>query len=657
MRRRPVILWLAAGAVAFAALATLWASSGQPRSHAPPPPVPVPTSTPTRPAPPVADPWTPLPAALPLAPRTATRVTVPRSWQQLPDISAAFAQLLGRLPDGTELTFPPGDYRVHVSLLVQGRHDITLTGPASGPPARLLQTGDGHDAPSPHVRSVIDFQHDARVAARHLTIIGANPRGEHTDYRHNPYEGQAGVATSRGSDTTLSDLDIRSTYGDGIYLGWQARRALAERNHVSHTGRQGITATDTTDATIRGNLVDDVTIQTIDIEPNVALARVLVVGNRMWGKGAGINVNGPSLSDVHLSANRSTGSLLARVEARPTAGPGFARFTRVRVDGNEGGTGTDPGVAAEPEIRVDDVDYLTVVGNRSAQRLPRLAVSGSCPAILRDNTSTSGRAFLTVLRPEDATGNIATGLASGTLASDRLDPTPAISLAHRRLLGRPPTAAEQQLWASRLCRGLATTPTVLGQLLGNLDPTLRARAVAATVAPIVLLRAPTGAQVPATADDELAALTAILSDPASRATEPFRTDDGLTRLRRAASTAAGALAPLDTTTAGPAAPRRRAAAVVLAVGAAPPTSPLGAVRDVNLATLATRGRVATVPELVRWVPVLEAGTLDRQGLIGVLLATPPGSTSPTPCDRAPTDRRLVTLFGGTVSLGPLPVSC
>jgi hypothetical protein len=97
--------------------------------------------------------------------------------------------------------------------------------------------------------------------------------------------------------------------------------------------------------------------------------------------------------------------------------------------------------------------------------------------------------------------------------------------------------------------------------------------------------------------------------------------------------------------------------VVLAVGAAPPTSPLGAARDVNLATLAARGRVATVPELVRWVPALEAGTLDRQGLIGVLLATPPGSTSPTPCDRAPTDRRLVTLFGGTASLGPLPASC
>lgn len=657
MRRRPVILWLAAGAVAFAVLATLWASSGQQRGQAPRRPVPVPTSTPSRPAPPAPDPWTPLPAALPLAPRIATRVTVPRSWQQLPDISAAFEQLLSRSPDGTELVFPPGDYLVHVSLLVEGRHDIALTGPAAGPPARLLQTGDGHDAPSPNVRSVIDFERDTRVSARHLTIVGANPRGPDTDYLHNPFEGQAGVATGRGSDTTISDLDISSTYGDGIYLGWQARRALAERNHVSRTGRQGITATDTTDATIRGNLVDDVTLQTIDIEPNVALARVLVAGNRMWGKGAGINVNGPRLSDVHLTANRSTGRLLARIEARPTAGPGFARFTRVRVDGNEGGTGTDPGVADEPEIRADDVDYLTVEGNRSAQRLPRLSVSGSCPAILRDNTSSSGRNFVTVLRPEDATGNSAAAVATATLPSDRLDPTAAISLAHRRLLGRPPTAIEQQTWTTRLCRGLATTPTVLGQLLANLDPTLRARAVAATVAPIVLLRAPTGTQVPATAGDELTALTAILSDPASRATVPFRTDDGLTRLRRAASTAAGALVSLDTAPASGAAARQRAAAVVLAVGAAPPTSPLGAARDVNLATLAARGRVATVPELVRWVPALEAGTLDRQGLIGVLLATPPGSTSPTPCDRAPTDRRLVTLFGGTASLGPLPASC
>jgi hypothetical protein len=588
----------------------------------------------------------------------AVRVTVPTSWQRLPDITTAFEQLLRTSVDGTEIAFPAGDYRVHLSLLVQGRHDIVLTGPTSGPPARLLQTGDGHDAPSPNVRSVIDFQRDSRVAARHLTIIGANPRAQDTDYLNNPFEGQAGVATSRGTDTTISDLDIRKTYGDGIYLGWQARRALVERNRVSRTGRQGITATDATDATIRDNLVDDVTIQTIDIEPNAGLARVLVAGNRMWGKGAGINVNGPRVSDVRITGNRSTGSLIARIEARPTAGPGFGRFTRVRVDGNTAGAASDPGVASEPELSAEDVDYLTLTGNRSTLPLPRVALSGSCPAIVRDNTSTSGRSFVTVLRPEDATGNFDSNAATtSVLPAERVDPTGAITLAHLRLLRRAPTAAELHTWTTPMCRGLATAPTVIAHLLPDLDPALRARVVAATVAPVALLRAPTTAQLPVGAGDELTAVAGILADPASRVTTPDGTGDGLTRLRQAASTGSGALPNLDPAPPGPTAARRRAAQVVLAVEAAAPTSPLGAVRDVNVATLASQGRLATVPDLVRWVPALEAGTLDRQGLITILLALPPTSTAPTACDRAPTDNRLVALFGGAATIGPLGATC
>jgi len=64
-----------------------------------------------------------------------------------------------------------------------------------------------------------------------------------------------------------------------------------------------------------------------------------------------------------------------------------------------------------------------------------------------------------------------------------------------------------------------------------------------------------------------------------------------------------------------------------------------------------------VPDLVRWVPALEAGTLDRQGLITILLALPPTSTAPTACDRAPTDNRLVALFGGAATIGPLGATC
>ncbi len=406
MRRRPVILWLAAGAVAFAVLATLWASSGQQRGHAPRSPGagahqhPLPTRAARR-------------RSVDTAPGRASAGPADRDPGHGPPLVAAAP----RHQRGVRAAAEPvarrdrahAFHRATTASTPASSCRAAATSPSPAPPrARRPACSRRATATTPRAPTCARSSTSSTTpgsSARHLTIVGANPRGQDTDYLHNPYEGQAGVATSRGSDTTISDLDIRSTYGDGIYLGWQARRVLAERNHVSRTGRQGITATDTTDVTIRGNLVDDVTIQTIDIEPNVALARVLVVGNRMWGKGAGINVNGPRLSDVHLTREPLHGPPPGAGRGAPD---GRARVRPLHPRAASTATRAAPApIPASPTSRRSAPTTSTTspsrgTAPRSACRV--LSVSGSCPAILRDNTSSSGRDFVTVLRPEDADG-------------------------------------------------------------------------------------------------------------------------------------------------------------------------------------------------------------------------------------------------------------
>lgn len=595
---------------------------GAPRRTVPPPPD-------------VQDPWKVAPAQLPAPPRTSQTVSVPAAWQHLDDIGAVWADWLEDVPDGTLIMFPPGTYRTSDRLLVRGRHDLILRGPPSGPPARLVQSGDGRSFDYAPQRVVLMIYSSQRVVVEHLTIVGANPRASETDPMQNPLEGQHGISvTMESRDVRVAGNDISAVYGDGISAQGASERTLIEHNSIRNVARQGISSLDAYDTTVRENDIADVALDGIDVEPNRSGGRVHVVRNRLGGKHPRLNASGPVLSDVTFADNVADGPLSVRIRAWPRPDGTWQRLERIAVIGNRGSI---PPADGRPEIEALNVDFLTVAANRVDSGAGTIWLIGSCPvrleALHRDPTMQWTVRFQA--SPTSGSAPEAAPTAVLTTPSDRLDPVPTLQHLTRQVTGQEASAEVLRRDAAEVCTGRRDRAQVAASLLERSpDGPLAQQARLATVG--VVTRGELVASPASEADSTLVALL----DPSLRAVPgTFADGDPLERLARAADEPRPAL-PAD-------APGRRAAAAADLVRDAPAGSSLATIHQVVTAHLLAKGRLPSPDELIDWVHVTRMTRPDLIELVRRISRAPVAPLRADPaapgCDERPVEQRLLEL--------------
>lgn len=600
------------------------------------------------PGPDVQDPWKVAPARLPAPPRTSRTVSVPTAWQRLDDIAPVWADWLAAVPDGSIISFAAGTYRTTDRLLVQRRHDLVVSGPSSGPPARLLQVGDGSELPYGSERAVLVIHTSQRIAVEHLSIVGANPHAAETNPMQNPLEGQHGISVTMDCrDVRLTGNDISDVYGDGISAQGASARTLIEDNRIRNVGRQGISSLDAYDTTVRDNDIADVALDGIDVEPNRAGGRVHVAANRLGGKNPRLNASGPVLSDVTFVDNVADGSLSVRIRGWPRPDGTSQRLERFAVTGNRGSA---PAQNGRPEIEALNVDFLTVGANRTELGSGTIWLVGSCPVRLEGLPHDPTMRWTVRFQATPASGSAPELAPTAVLAapSDQLDPVPGLRHLTRQVTGHEASAGVLRQDASRVCAGRQDRAQLAASLLAQWPNGPLAQQIQLATVGVVTRGQLVANPTPATG----ATLEAILDPSAHEAPGALAEGDPLERLARAAAEPDPGVSTDD--------PHRRATTATDLVRRASPGSSLAAIREVVTAYLVAKDRLPSPDELIGWVPAAQMARPDLAELIRQVsrapsLPPPAGLATPSCPERSVEQRLLALTESARLLLIPRPV--
>ena len=216
---------------------------------------------------------------------------------------------LATVPDGSTVQFGAGRcYGQDGTITLTGRNGLVIDG--QGSEFRALTLGGSH-------RANWQFIGGSNLALRNIAVRGSNPQGV---YDHN-VEWQHGYSIEGVQGMTLSNVQARETFGDGIYL-WRgaaspacgddassARNVTISNAALERIGRQGVAVVDAEQVTLENSTIGPVAWANVDLETDdgCEIARhVTVTRNSFGSNGWGVIVNGgfgadPQVGDVSVT--------------------------------------------------------------------------------------------------------------------------------------------------------------------------------------------------------------------------------------------------------------------------------------------------------------------------------------------------------------------
>jgi len=234
-------------------------------------------------------------------------------------VEAQISAWLATVPDNSTVQFGRGRcYGQDGTITLNARAGLTIDG--QGSEFRALTQGGSH-------RSNWRFLGGRNLAVRNLAVRGSNPAGT---YDH-AIEWQSGLSVEGVQGMTLSSVQARETWGDGVTV-WHASNspacgddASSARNVVianatlERNGRQGVTVDDAENVTVQDSVIGPVAWSNVDIETDddCEIARnVSVLRNQFGANNYGV------LASVGFGADPRVGGLTMtdNVQTGPTSG-------------------------------------------------------------------------------------------------------------------------------------------------------------------------------------------------------------------------------------------------------------------------------------------------------------------------------------------------
>jgi hypothetical protein len=309
---------------------------------------------------------------------------------------------LATVPNGSTARFGAGRcYGQDGTITLTGRNGLVIDGQESE--FRALTRGGSH-------RANWRFVGGSNLVARNMAVRGSNPQGVYDP----GVEWQHGYAVEGVQGMTLSSIQARETFGDGVYL-WRsanspgcgddassARSVLISGALLQRIGRQGVAVVDAEQVTLQDSTIGPVAWANVDLETDddCEIARNVTVRRNSFGSnGWGVIVNGgfgasPQVGDVRVVNNVQTAPSIetgiltpdpCRAPVRilspnavyrdgytfsgntfltPNNGLVFRRVSNVNVSSNSVSFGAPiPGCDSRTGLRLTDSHTVAIIGN------------------------------------------------------------------------------------------------------------------------------------------------------------------------------------------------------------------------------------------------------------------------------------------------------
>ena len=221
---------------------------------------------------------------------------------------------LATVPDGSTVQFGAGGcYGQDGTITLAGRSGLVIDG--QGSEFRALTPGGDH-------RSNWRFLNGRNLTVRNLAVRGSDPQGTYQA----GFEWQHGFSVEGTQGMTLSNVQARETWGDGVDL-WRgasspacgddassARNVLISGATLERIGRQGVAVVDAEQVTLQDSTIGPVAWANVDLETDddCEIARHVTVqrnsfGSNGWGVIVNIGHGGdPQVGDLSVIGNVQT---------------------------------------------------------------------------------------------------------------------------------------------------------------------------------------------------------------------------------------------------------------------------------------------------------------------------------------------------------------
>jgi hypothetical protein len=221
---------------------------------------------------------------------------------------------LATVPDGSTVLFgPAGCYGQDGTITLANRSRLVID--AQGSEFRALTPGSSH-------RANWRLTGGGNLTFRNVAVRGSNPLGSYDP----AVEWQHGISVEGVQGITLSNVQVRDTWGDGVML-WRgapspacgddassARNVVITGALIERSGRQGVAIVDAENVTLQDSTIGPVAWWAVDLETddNCDIARHINIlrntfGATRYGAIGSVGFGGdPQVGDVTVADNTQT---------------------------------------------------------------------------------------------------------------------------------------------------------------------------------------------------------------------------------------------------------------------------------------------------------------------------------------------------------------
>ncbi len=221
---------------------------------------------------------------------------------------------LATVPDGSTVLFGPGGcYGQDGTITLANRSGLVID--AQGSEFRALTPGGSH-------RANWRLTGGGNLTFRNVAVRGSNPLGSYDP----AVEWQHGISVEGVQGITLSNVQVRDTWGDGVML-WRgapspacgddassARNVVITGALIERSGRQGVAIVDAENVTLQDSTIGPVAWWAVDLETddNCDIARHINIlrntfGATRYGAIGSVGFGGdPQVGDVTVADNTQT---------------------------------------------------------------------------------------------------------------------------------------------------------------------------------------------------------------------------------------------------------------------------------------------------------------------------------------------------------------
>jgi hypothetical protein len=229
-------------------------------------------------------------------------------------VDAQIAQWLATVPDNSTVQFGRGRcYGQDGTITLSGRTGLVIDG--QGSEFRALTPGGSH-------RANWRFVGGRNLTVQNVAVRGSNPQGLYDQ----AIEWQHGFSVEGVQGMSLSNVQARETWGDGVYL-WHseyspacgddassARNVVIANATLERNGRQGVAVVDAEDVTVQDSLIGPVAWSSVDVETDedCEIARnVRILRNQFGANNYGVVASvgfgaDPQIGQVTVADNTQT---------------------------------------------------------------------------------------------------------------------------------------------------------------------------------------------------------------------------------------------------------------------------------------------------------------------------------------------------------------